>query len=264
MLFLHGFPECWYSWRHQIPEFAQTYKVVAVDLRGYNDSDKPEGQAAYRMPEFIADIKGMIKALGYEQCILVGHDWGGIIAWHFAYAHPDMLKQLIILNAPHPALFSQKLFTSGQWLRSWYMLFFQVPFLPEFLIQLGDFKALEMAFLGMAVRKSAFTKEDLDFYKDAFAKRGALTASLNYYRNALQQTLTERNWQTLYVPTLMIWGEEDIALDKELTDGVETYVHDFQIQYIPNCSHWVQQEQPELVNQYIRHFLTAKSEKIAT
>lgn len=264
VLFLHGFPEFWYSWRYQIPEFAQDHKVVAVDLRGYNDSDKPAAQSSYAMSEFIADIKGVIEALGYQQCILVGHDWGGIIAWHFADAHPEVLKQLIILNAPHPALFIEKFFTSQQWLRSWYTFFFQIPLLPEFLIQLGDYKALEMAFSGMAVRKGTFTKEDINAYKAAFAKRGTATASLNYYRNALQQGLTKRDWTMLQVPTLIVWGEEDIALDKQLTYGIERYVRDFQIRYIPNCSHWVQQEQPELVSQYIREFIAAGSVKTAT
>jgi pimeloyl-ACP methyl ester carboxylesterase len=257
MLMLHGFPEFWYSWRHQIPEFAQDYKVVAVDLRGYNDSDKPAAQTAYVMSEFVADIKGVIEGLGYEQCVLVGHDWGGVIAWNFAYAHPEMVKQLVVLNAPPPAVFSQKLFRSLQWLRSWYVLLFQIPVLSEFLIQLGDYKALEMAFSGMAIRKSAFTEEDLNIYKDALAKRGVLTAALSYYRNVFQQGLTEQSWEMLDVPTLIIWGEEDIALDKELTYGLNKYIRDLQIRYISNCSHWVQQEQPELVKQYIREFLVA-------
>ena len=258
MLMLHGFPEFWYSWRHQIPEFAQDYKVVAVDLRGYNDSDKPAAQSAYVIAEFVADIKGVIEGLGYQQCVLVGHDWGGVIAWNFAYAHPEMLKQLVILNAPPPALSLQKIFRSQQWLRSWYIFLFQIPALPEFLIQLGDYKVLEMAFSGMAIRKGAFTEEDINIYKDALAKRGVLTAALNYYRNVFQQGLTKQDWGMLNVPTLMIWGEEDIALDKELTYGIDKYIHDFQIRYIPNCSHWVQQEQPELVKQYIREFLVAK------
>jgi epoxide hydrolase 4 len=255
MLMLHGFPEFWYSWRHQIPEFAKNFKVVALDLRGYNDSDKPKEQSAYIMDEFIKDIQGIIKGLGYQKCVLVGHDWGGAIAWCFAYAHPEMLERLIILNMPHPAKFTQGLRTPQQMLRSTYALFFQLPWLPEFLIQSSDYQAIETAFKGMAINKSVFTKADIDAYKDAAAKRGALTAMLNYYRNASEHKMFKENWGILQVPTLMIWAEKDTALGKELTYGTEAYVKDFQIKYIPNCSHWVQQEQPELVNQYIHEFL---------
>jgi epoxide hydrolase 4 len=258
MLMLHGFPEFWYSWRHQIPEFAADYKVVAVDLRGYNDSDKPNQQSAYSMDEFVKDVKGVIQGLGYEKCVLVGHDWGGAIAWNFAYEYPAMIEQLIILNLPHPVKFAQGFRTIQQLLRSYYIFFFQLPLIPELLIQMGDYQPIEMAFKGMAINKSAFTKADIDAYKNAAAKRGALTAMLNYYRNVFQLILLNQNWGILEVPTLMIWGEKDTALGKELTYGTEAYVRDFQIKYIPNCSHWVQQEEPELVNQYMRDFLYLK------
>ena len=255
MLMLHGFPEFWYSWRHQIPEFAKDYKVVALDLRGYNDSDKPADKSAYVMDEFIRDVEGVIKGLGYDKCILVGHDWGGAIAWNFAYAHPEMVERLIILNLPHPAKFAEGMRNPQQLLRSSYMFFFQIPWLPEFLIQSSDYQPIETAIKGMAVNKSAITKEDLEAYKDAAAKRGAMTATLNYYRNIFQQRMTSQDWSVLSVPTLMIWGEKDTALGKELTYGTEAYVRDFKIKYIPDCSHWVQQEKPELVNQYMREFL---------
>ncbi|MBE9014081.1 hypothetical protein IQ250_28225 [Pseudanabaenaceae cyanobacterium LEGE 13415] len=166
-----------------------------------------------------------------------------------------MLDKLVILNFPHPAKFSQGLTTPQQLLKSWYVLFFQIPGLPEFLIQLDDYKVLESAFLGMAVNKDAFTKEDIEKYKDAMAKRGALTSTINYYRNAFESGIVGKNWGVLDIPTLIIWGEKDAALGKELTYGTEQYVKDFRIRYIPNCSHWVQQEQPELVNQYIREFI---------
>ncbi|MEA5598007.1 alpha/beta hydrolase [Rivularia sp. UHCC 0363] len=256
MLMLHGFPEFWYSWRHQIPEFAKDFKVVAPDLRGYNDSEKPASQSAYKMSELVRDVEGIIRGLGYEKCVLVGHDWGGGIAWNFAYAHPEMVERLIIMNCPHFAKFSQGLRTPQQLLRSWYMFFFQLPVIPELFLQSQDYQFIENAFKGMAINKSAFSKEDIDAYKDAAAKRGALSAMINYYRNLLGSTMFNQNWSILEVPTLMIWGEEDTALGKELTYGTEAYVKDFQIKYIPNCSHWVQQEQPQLVNQYMREFLT--------
>ncbi len=255
MLLLHGFPEFWYSWRHQIPEFAKYFKVVAIDLRGYNDSDKPKEQSAYIMSEFIKDIQGVITGLGYEKCILVGHDWGGAIAWHFAYDHPQMVEKLIILNLPHPAKFAQGLRTRQQLLRSAYIFFFQLPWLPELFIKYSNYQAIERVFKGMAIDKSAFMPADIDAFKKAAAKPGALTAMLNYYRNIFQQKILNRNWRILEVSTLMIWGEDDTALGKELTYNTQAYVREFQLKYIPNCSHWVQQEQPELVNQYIREFL---------
>ena len=255
MLMLHGFPEFWYSWRHQIPEFALLFKVVALDLRGYNDSDKPQNQSAYVMDEFVRDVEGVIKGLGYDKCVLVGHDWGGAIAWSFAYAHPEMVERLIVLNLPHPAKFAQGIRTPQQLLRSSYMFLFQLPWLPELLLQSSDYQAIETAFKGMAIDKSTFTPADIEAYKNAAAKRGALTAMLNYYRNIFQQRMLNESWGVLEVPTLMIWGENDTALGKELTYGTEHYVRNLQIKYIPNCSHWVQQEQPVLVNLYMREFL---------
>lgn len=259
MLMLHGFPEFWYSWRHQIPEFASDYKVVALDLRGYNDSDKPQDLSAYNMREFVQDVRGVIMGLGYDSCTLVAHDWGGAIAWNFAYAYPEMVEKLIVMNIPHPAKFVDGLWTIDQLQKSWYMFFFQLPVLPEIFLQADDYRAIASSFIDMAIDKSAFTPTDLDVYKDAAAKRGALTAMINYYRNIFPAffNLQERpQWGLLAVPTLMIWGEEDKALGKELTYGTEEYVQDFQIRYIPNCSHWVQQEKPELVNQYMREFLS--------
>lgn len=255
MLMLHGFPEFWYSWRHQIPDFAKDFKVVALDLRGYNDSDKPQDKSAYVMSEFIKDIKGVIQGLGYEKCVLVGHDWGGAIAWNFAYAHPELVDKLIVLNLPHPAKMAQGLRTPQQLLRSWYIFLFQLPFVPEFLIQSADYQLFEVAFKQMSENKIAFTQADIEAYKNAAAKRGALTAMVNYYRNAFEQGMLKQDWGILEVPTLMIWGEKDPALGIELTYGTANYVKNLQIKYIPNCSHWVQQEQPQLVNHYMREFL---------
>ncbi|MBD2093051.1 alpha/beta hydrolase [Microcoleus sp. FACHB-1515] len=258
IIFLHGFPEFWYSWRKQIPAFSSDHKVVVPDLRGYNDSDKPIAQSAYVMAEFVQDLKGLIEGLGYDRCILVGHDWGGAIAWNFAYSYPQMLEKLIILNLPHPARFGQGLLMPQQLLKSSYIFFFQIPLLPELLLQANNYGAIETAFKGMAVDKSAITEADIEQYKAAMAKPGALTASLNYYRNILSQGMVSQDWSVLEVPTLMIWGEEDTALGKELSYGTEKYVRHFRIRYIPQCSHWVQQEQPDLVNQYIREFIEGR------
>ena len=257
MLMLHGFPEFWYSWRHQIPEFAADYKVVALDLRGYNDSDKPSDLSAYRMTELIQDVKGVVEGLGYSQCVLVGHDWGGAIAWSFANAHPTMVERLIVLNIPHPAKFGQA-FQQGnlqQWFRSWYIAFFQIPGLPELILQWNNCDAIASALRDTATQKSAFSEADLTAYRQAAAKPGALTAMVNYYRNVGTSLFESQNWRTLTLPTLMIWGEQDTALGKELTYGTEDYVPNLQIRYVPDSGHWVQQEKPDLVNQYMREFL---------
>jgi pimeloyl-ACP methyl ester carboxylesterase len=258
MLMLHGFPEFWYSWRYQIPEFAKDYKVVALDLRGYNESDKPKELAAYAMTELLKDVAGVITGLGYESCILVGHDWGGAIAWKFAYTYPQMVDKLIVMNIPHPAKFIEGLYAPQQLLKSSYIFFFQLPFLPEWTIQANDYQLFASAFSEIAIDKNIFTQADLEAYKDAAAKRGALTAMLNYYRYSFQKYFQKpsKKWEVLEIPTLMIWGENDRFLGKELTYGTENYVKNLTIKYIPNCSHWVQQEQPELVSQYMQEFLS--------
>jgi len=255
LLLLHGFPEFWYSWRHQIPEFARDYRVVALDLRGYNESDKPEGVEAYRIPELLADIAGVIEGLGYDRCTLVGHDWGGGLAWQFAYAYPERVEKLAVMNCPHPAKFAAGLRTPEQLLRSWYVFAFQVPVLPELLFQFNDYAAIANAFIEEAIDKSAFSSADLDAFKDAAAKRGALTAMVNYYRAALTEITTDKHWDILRIPTLLIWAEGDRFLGKSLAEGTEAYVQNLMVKYIPNCSHWVQQEQPQRVNQYLREFL---------
>ena len=257
MLMLHGFPEFWYSWRHQIAEFAQDYRVVAIDMRGYNDSDKPKAVSGYQMSELLADVKGVISNLGYEDCILVAHDWGGAIAWNFAYEYPEMVEKLIVMNLPHPAKFIDGLKTWKQLRKSWYIFWFQLPWLPELFFKINNYKAIASILVNMAINKSAFTPEDISAYQDAAAKPGALTAMINYYRANFKLTsdLSVQDWGVLNIPTLIIWGELDTAFGKELTYGTDAYVSNLKIKYIPNCSHWVQQEQPALVNQYMRSFL---------
>ncbi len=256
MLLLHGFPEFWYSWRHQIPYFAIAYKVVAPDLRGYNDSDKPPGVEAYDLPVLVADIVGLIAALGYDRCILVGHDWGGAIAWHVAQAHPDQVDKLIVLNCPHPQRFGDGLRSSpAQWWRSAYMAFFQLPWLPEWVMQANDYQFIANAFQAMAINANAITATDRQAYKTAAAKPGALTAALNYYRNLLRLSLWQRDWTVSEVPTLLIWGEDDPAFEVTLAEATEAYVRDFHLRRIPQCGHWVMQEYPDQVNRHMAAFL---------
>ncbi len=255
LLFLHGFPEFWYSWRHQLDYFADRYTCVALDLRGYNESDKPQGLENYRLDVLVEDVRGAIAALGYDQLTLVGHDWGGAIAWAFAYAYPELLRSLVVMNIPHPAKFVEGLRTPQQMLKSWYIAVFQLPLLPELLLQAGDYWLIEQALRGMAINQSTFSDADLRMYKAAAAKPGALTAMVNYYRSVGLNGDLQRNWGVLDVPTLLIWGEDDVALGKELSVGTEAYVRDLQLRYIPQCSHWVQQEQPYEVNTLMNEFL---------
>jgi pimeloyl-ACP methyl ester carboxylesterase len=171
-----------------------------------------------------------------------------------------MVDKLIVMNIPHPAKFLEGLRTPQQLLRSWYIFFFQLPALPEWILKLNNYQLIADVFINMAVDKTAFTQADLDAYRDAAAKPGALTAIINYYRNSFQKLFrnpqtTQKRWEVLEMPTLMIWGENDIALGKKLTYGTEKYVNNLTVKYISNCSHWVQQEQPQLVNQYMREFL---------
>jgi pimeloyl-ACP methyl ester carboxylesterase len=256
LLFLHGFPEFWYSWRHQLDYFADRYTCVALDLRGYNESDKPPGVAAYRLDVLVEDVRGAIAALGYDHLTLVGHDWGGAIAWAFAYAYPELLRSLVVMNIPHPARFAEGLRTPQQLARSWYIAAFQLPLLPELALAAGDYWAIGQIFQAMAVDKSAFSAADLRAYKTAAAKPGALTAMVNYYRALRLGDRRQQPWGILPVPTLLIWGEDDAALGKELTLGTEAYVSDLRLRYIPHCSHWVQQEQPGQVNGLMDEFLS--------
>ena len=263
VVLLHGFPEFWYSWRHQISELAQHFKVVALDLRGYNDSDKPKEAKSYHITELMKDVQGVIKGLGYNDCILAGHDWGGAIAWSFAHRYPEMVEKLIVMNMPHPAAFSKALKSNPQqMLKSWYIPFFQLPFLPELLMQAEDYRAITSTFSDGVSNKHAFSPKDIEIFKDAAAKRGALSAMLNYYRS--NSDLFQQDWKTLETPTLMLWGVDDSVLGKELTYSTKPYVEDLRIKYIENCSHWIQQEQPELVNRYMLEFLLPEDDTAVT
>lgn len=259
MILLHGFPEFWYSWRHQIPVMAEAgYRVVAPDMRGYNESDKPKGVKRYAIERLTADVMALIRHFGRESAVIVAHDWGGGVAWQFALQYPDATDRLIVMNAPHPAAFARELGTGKrpnlrQLRRSWYMFFFQIPWLPEFVLLRNPARFIESAFRGRAIRKDAFSDDDIAAYTEAVSKPGALSAGINYYRAALRGTLLNPFSKPppleeliIRVPTLLIWGEQDHALGIELTQDLDAYFEaPFEIHYVPDTSHWVQQEQPE-------------------
>jgi pimeloyl-ACP methyl ester carboxylesterase len=258
ILLLHGFPECWYAWRYQLPALAQAgFRVVAPDLRGYNLSDKPRGVHAYRMECFIGDVKGLIQTLGEDRAVVVGHDWGGVIAWQLAISEPQMVKKLIILNAPHPQRYLEALKTPGQLLRSWYVLFFQLPWLPELMIRSFGFAGLRQRLLNEPVHADAFDEVTVKVYQRALAQPGALTAALNYYRAGFRSLVRglRPNIQPIEMPTLVIWGEQDRYLGADLLEGLEPWVKDLTVERFADASHWVQAEVPERVNERMLQFL---------
>lgn len=256
VVLLHGFPEFWYSWRHQIPFLAEHgYMVVAPDLRGYNDTDKP--RTGYDVPTLLRDIVGLIRGLGREKAIIVGHDWGGVLAWEFAIRYPEMTERLIAMNAPHPAAARRAFGTLKQLRKSSYIFFFQLPWLPEYVLLRNHANEIGRTLRGNAGQKSVFSRELTAIFQQAMSKPGAATASLNYYRQLFRRPPSPSTGKNPYVrvPTLLIWGEQDRALGIELTMGLEQWVDDLQIRRIPDSGHWVQQEQPEKVNQYMLEFL---------
>ncbi|EDX83107.1 hydrolase, alpha/beta fold family, putative [Synechococcus sp. PCC 7335] len=255
MLMLHGFPAFWYSWKYQIPEFAQHYKVVALDLRGYNNSDRPKQTSAYRLEALVADIRGAIAALGYDRCILVGHDWGGALAWSVSYAHPQLIEKLVVMNFPHPAKFAAGLRTPQQLLKSAYILFFQLPLLPEILLSANNYEGIAATFSDINQYNPEFTTSDINRFREAAARKGAIKAMLNYYRNLFQGPIFKNQWGQLNVPTCMIWGEDDQAFSKELTYDTDAYVKDLQLHYVSQAAHWVQLDRPDVVNQHVRQYL---------
>jgi len=262
VILLHGFPEFWYSWRRQIGALADAgFSVLAPDLRGYNLSEKPTGVEAYRLPLLVADVAALVRAVGNgRRAHVVGHDWGGIIAWTFAGAYPDLVDRLAVLNAPHPRLFLDHLWRSPpQMIRSSYALFFQLPFLPERLLAARDFAAVRGMLRRTPWRKGAFADADLTEYAAALSRPGALTAALNYYRAAARFSRETRRLAcaaTTDAETLVIWGERDIALGTELLDGLEGFAPRVRIHRLPDAGHWVQNEAPEEVNRALLAFLT--------
>jgi pimeloyl-ACP methyl ester carboxylesterase len=259
VILLHGFPEFWYSWRYQIPALARHFKVVVPDLRGYNDSDKPS--SGYDLDTLSADIRGLIESLGYARAHIVGHDWGGAIAWNLAHQFPQLVNRLVVLNAPHPYRFLKDLVGNlDQIRRSWYILAVQVPGLPEWFIQQNLKTIVTNLFQDQAVRKGAFTKSDTEIYQAALSKPGVVHAALSYYRQMFTPQGWFRNWgrspAPVTVPTLVLWGEEDSFLSQQLIEGIEQFVAaPFKLIFVPHCGHWIQQEVPQTVNRELLSFL---------
>ncbi len=256
VLLLHGFPDFWGGWKHQIEALANAgFRVVAPDLRGYNLSDKPRGIGAYSIEKLTNDVAALIRYLGAEKAAVVGHDWGGVIAWHLAMRQPQCLAKLIVLNAPHPAAFARELRTVRQILKSSYALFFQLPFLPERLIRAHDFALVRRVFRFDPTNRRAFSRHDIDQTVEALAQPRALTSALNYYRALRCRPRQAFQARRIETPTLLIWGEQDRYLGVQLTQGLEKWVPNLQLELLPDASHWVHRDQPQRVNQLIIDFL---------
>jgi pimeloyl-ACP methyl ester carboxylesterase len=260
VLLLHGFPEFWYGWRQQIPALAEAgYRVIVPDQRGYNLSDKPKGARSYSVDVLANDILGLIDALGYDKVHLIGHDWGAIIAWALAVWHPERLHKLGILNVPHPNVMLNFLRRGDpeQLRRSWYIFFFQLPWLPEYFMQKNDWRNGVRALLGTG-KKGSFRKADVLEYKDAWSQPGAINAMLNWYRALARHRPKMPKDLRVKIPTLMLWGMQDTAFSHRMARLSIDYCEDGQLVLFEDATHWVQHDEAEAVNQLLLEYLSGK------
>ncbi len=266
VIFLHGFPECWYSWRHQLLALSERFHVVAPDLRGYNLSDKPSRISDYKLDKIVGDVRALIGHFSKGEAGIVGHDWGAAVAWELARQSPEVVWKLAALQVPPLAAWRRNL-TLRQALRSWYMLFFQLPRVPEWWISRNDFAGLARMFKSTA-RRGTFTDADIAIYKDALrvadaaTGTGALTAALNYYRANVFSMFGRASGDAasvnkhVRVPTLFIYGERDFAIVPETVRGVGEFIDGpYREVRLPNANHWVQVEYPVEVNEALSSFL---------
>jgi pimeloyl-ACP methyl ester carboxylesterase len=264
VLLLHGFPEFWYSWRYQLTALGgERYRVIAPDLRGYNLSDKPARVEDYRIDLLIDDVTGLVRHFGEREAAIIGHDWGAGLAWAVAQKHPEYVWKLAALQVPPVAAWRANM-TLRQALKSWYMLFFQLPRLPEWYLSAGDFTALERMFKDESVRPGSFSDTDIALYKKALREQNALTAGINYYRanvfslfsGGRKRAEDEIGDGKIRVPTLFIYGERDFAIVPETVRNVGDYVDaPYREVRIATSGHWVQNEAPLEVNAALSSFL---------
>jgi pimeloyl-ACP methyl ester carboxylesterase len=259
VVLLHGFPEFWYSWRLQIPGLAAAgFRVVAPDMRGYNLSSRPSGVAAYDVDHLAADIRELIRERGSDSAFLAGHDWGAGVAWAAAMNHPEVVRRLAILNVPHPRRFLHGVRSPRQLAKSWYMFFFQLPWLPERILRTSDWRFLRVGFEHDA-RPGAFSADDIDRYREAWSQPGATTAMVNYYRAMFRQSpkRAEARIRRVDAPTLVIWGERDRYLGPELAPPHRTDVPNLEgVVRLTDATHWVQHDEPERVTELLAEFFS--------
>ncbi|NUM48327.1 MAG: alpha/beta hydrolase [Anaerolineales bacterium] len=256
IILLHGFPEFWYGWRRQIPALAGAgYRVWVPDQRGYNESDKPQGIAAYAIDKLSADVIGLMDAAGVEKATVVGHDWGAAVAWWTAMTYPDRVAKLIVLNVPHGSVMQAFLRKNlGQLWKSWYIFFFQIPWLPEKLMGLNHWQAAARGLAGSS-RPGTFSEADLAQYRQAWSQPKAFTSMINWYRALIQKPPQTPANMRIHVPTLVLWGAQDKFLSREMAQESMAYCDDGQLVYFEEATHWVQHEEVTKVNELILHFL---------
>lgn len=257
VLLLHGFPEFWYSWRHQLVALSEDFTVVAPDLRGYNLSDKPPHKSDYTIDKLVGDIVGLIGHFGREKAAVIGHDWGASIAWALAMKKPEVLWKLGALQVPPIPIWKRNQ-TARQFLASWYMFFFQIPALPEFLFRQNDYAAWAKALMQSTASPGVFSDEEIAEYKKAWSQPGATTAMLNYYRANIVKRMFGKSVlpPKIEVPTMFIYGEKDKAVLPATVAGVRDMIAGpYSEHRIPNSGHWVQQEARDEVTSTLRHFL---------
>jgi len=257
VILLHGFPEFWYGWRKQIRPLANAgLRVWIPDQRGYNLSDKPKGLAAYKLDELAKDVVGLIDAAGVDKCCLAGHDWGAAVAWWVGLHYPERLHKLAILNVPHPAVMMQTLSNSiSQLKKSWYIFFFQIPFLPEAILRNNDWE-LVVKMMKTGSKSGSFSTADFEQYRHAWWRKNAMTSMLNWYRAVLQKSPDLKANQRIQVPTLILWGANDIALGREMARSSLELCDQGKLVFFEQSSHWVQHDESEAVNKYLLDFFS--------
>lgn len=260
VILLHGFPECWYSWRHQLKALGEHYTVVAPDMRGYNLSDKPSRIEDYKLDLLADDVTGLIRHFGRSEAAVVGHDWGAGVAWAVAMNHPEYVWRLAALQVPPLAVWLKNM-TFKQALSSWYMFFFQIPRLPEWVVSRNDFAAIDKMFKETVMRPGTVTETDIAVYKKALREPGALTAGINYYRanvfdRFFKRSDKDKKRAMVRVPTLFIFGERDHAIVPETVRGVGEYIDaPYRELRLATAGHWVQQEAHAEVTSALHDFL---------
>ena len=254
VILLHGFPEFWWGWRYQIAPLVEAgFRVIVPDQRGYNLSDKPQGRRAYDLDILAKDVIGLADAVGRTAFSLVGHDWGGLVAWWTASRYPERVAKLAILNAPHPAIAGTYMRRHpSQMVKSLYVGFFQIPRLPEAMLSADNHRSLKDALLRTS-RPGTFSEQDIARYEQAWSQPGALTAMLNWYRALPFKP--DMNDPGISPPTLVIWGARDRFLEKGLAEASLALCRSGDVVWIDNATHWVQHEEPERVNAALVGFL---------
>jgi len=257
VVLLHGFPEFWYGWRKQLSALAEAgFRVWAPDQRGYNLSDKPRGVAAYAIGQLAADVAAMIETAGRERAVVVGHDWGGAVAWHLAEHFPERVERAVIVNVPHPAVMLRHLRRNPKQLwRSWYMFFFQLPWLPERLLTFRQGALLERS-LRRTSRPGTFSESDLKRYREAWLRPGAMSGMLNWYRAAMRNSSSKAPAAPIRTPTLLVWGARDQFIGRETAQPSIDLCADGKLVFFEEATHWVQHEEPARVNQLLLEFAT--------